>query len=95
MTKLCMNSISGEKAHTPLTMALLTTLDRPFQDAIRAGAGNIMCSYNRINDSYGCELPVVSNILLILFMCRVSRKAYPELWLDVSNTPIRYLPGAC
>lgn len=27
---------------------------RPFQDAIHAGSGNIMCSYNRVNNSYGC-----------------------------------------
>ena len=26
----------------------------PFQDAVRAGSGNIMCSYNRVNNSYGC-----------------------------------------
>ncbi|KAK1770940.1 putative beta-glucosidase M [Phialemonium atrogriseum] len=26
----------------------------PFQDAIHAGSGNIMCSYNRVNNSYGC-----------------------------------------
>ncbi|KAH6682771.1 beta-glucosidase-related glycosidase [Halenospora varia] len=27
----------------------------PFQDAVKAGSGNIMCSYNRINNSYGCQ----------------------------------------
>ncbi|WPH00256.1 Hypothetical protein R9X50_00308000 [Acrodontium crateriforme] len=27
----------------------------PFQDAIRAGAGSVMCSYNQINGSYGCQ----------------------------------------
>lgn len=27
----------------------------PFQDAVHAGTGNIMCSYNRINNSYGCQ----------------------------------------
>ncbi|KAA8634208.1 hypothetical protein SMACR_06603 [Sordaria macrospora] len=26
----------------------------PFQDSLRAGTGNIMCSYNRLNNSYGC-----------------------------------------
>ncbi|KAL1873815.1 hypothetical protein VTK73DRAFT_730 [Phialemonium thermophilum] len=26
----------------------------PFQDAVHAGSGNIMCSYNRVNNSYGC-----------------------------------------
>lgn len=27
----------------------------PFADAVRAGAGSIMCSYNRLNNSYGCQ----------------------------------------
>ena len=27
----------------------------PFADAVKAGAGNIMCSYNRVNNSYGCQ----------------------------------------
>ncbi|KAH6667482.1 putative beta-glucosidase [Halenospora varia] len=26
----------------------------PFQDALHAGSGNIMCSYNRLNNSHGC-----------------------------------------
>ncbi|KAL2838667.1 beta-glucosidase-related glycosidase [Aspergillus pseudodeflectus] len=27
----------------------------PFQDALHAGTGSIMCSYQRINNSYGCQ----------------------------------------
>lgn len=27
----------------------------PFQDAVHAGAGGIMCSYNQLNGSYGCQ----------------------------------------
>ena len=27
----------------------------PFADAVRAGVGSIMCSYNQINNSYGCQ----------------------------------------
>ena len=27
----------------------------PFADAVRAGTGSIMCSYNQINNSYGCQ----------------------------------------
>ncbi|KAI1088101.1 glycoside hydrolase family 3 protein [Rostrohypoxylon terebratum] len=27
----------------------------PFQDAVKAGTVNIMCSYNRVNNSYGCS----------------------------------------
>jgi len=36
----------------------------PFQDAVRAGAGSIMCSYNRINNSYGCANSYTMNNLL-------------------------------
>ncbi|KAI0480707.1 glycoside hydrolase family 3 protein [Xylariaceae sp. FL0804] len=27
----------------------------PFVDAVRAGVGSIMCSYNQLNNSYGCQ----------------------------------------
>ncbi|KEY66084.1 hypothetical protein S7711_09204 [Stachybotrys chartarum IBT 7711] len=36
----------------------------PFQDAVRAGTGNIMCSYQRINNSYGCANSKTMNGLL-------------------------------
>ncbi|KAM4066131.1 fibronectin type III-like domain-containing protein [Hirsutella rhossiliensis] len=36
----------------------------PFQDAVKAGAGNIMCSYQRINNSYGCANSKTLNGLL-------------------------------
>ncbi|KAI0390348.1 glycoside hydrolase family 3 protein [Xylariaceae sp. FL0594] len=36
----------------------------PFQDALRAGTGNIMCSYNRVNNSYGCSNSKTMNGLL-------------------------------
>ncbi|KAJ5157094.1 uncharacterized protein N7482_008194 [Penicillium canariense] len=36
----------------------------PFQDALKAGAGNIMCSYNRVNNSYGCQNSKTLNGLL-------------------------------
>ncbi|KAK3676815.1 hypothetical protein LTR78_003019 [Recurvomyces mirabilis] len=36
----------------------------PFQDAIRAGAGSVMCSYNRYNNSYGCQNSYSQNGLL-------------------------------
>jgi beta-glucosidase len=36
----------------------------PFQDAIYAGAGSIMCSYNQINGSYGCQNSKTLNGLL-------------------------------
>ncbi|KAI1841675.1 hypothetical protein JX266_012140 [Neoarthrinium moseri] len=36
----------------------------PFQDAVKAGTGSIMCSYNRINNSYGCANSKTQNGLL-------------------------------
>ncbi|KAK5987525.1 putative beta-glucosidase M [Cladobotryum mycophilum] len=36
----------------------------PFQDAVKAGSGNIMCSYQRINNSYGCANSKTLNGLL-------------------------------
>ncbi|KAJ5082641.1 hypothetical protein N7532_011684 [Penicillium argentinense] len=35
-----------------------------FQDTVKAGAGSVMCSYNRINNSYGCQNSKVMNGLL-------------------------------
>ncbi|KAK0739900.1 glycoside hydrolase superfamily [Apiosordaria backusii] len=36
----------------------------PFQDAVRAGTGSIMCSYQRVNNSYGCANSKTQNGLL-------------------------------
>ncbi|KAL7895684.1 glycoside hydrolase family 3 protein [Trichoderma sp. SZMC 28014] len=36
----------------------------PFQDAVRAGSGNIMCSYQRVNNSYACSNSKTLNGLL-------------------------------
>ncbi|KAI1175290.1 glycosyl hydrolase family 3 N terminal domain-containing protein [Nemania sp. FL0916] len=36
----------------------------PFADAVRAGVGSVMCSYNRINNTYACENTYVLNQLL-------------------------------
>jgi beta-glucosidase len=36
----------------------------PFQDAVHAGVGSVMCSYNRINGTYGCENSKAINGLL-------------------------------
>ncbi|OJJ54624.1 hypothetical protein ASPSYDRAFT_81595 [Aspergillus sydowii CBS 593.65] len=36
----------------------------PFQDAVLAGTTNIMCSYNRLNNSYGCQNSKILNGLL-------------------------------
>ncbi|KAF5671691.1 glycoside hydrolase family 3 [Fusarium heterosporum] len=36
----------------------------PFQDLVRAGVGSVMCSYNRINGSHGCQNSYTQNGLL-------------------------------
>ncbi|KAH8806022.1 putative beta-glucosidase M [Xylogone sp. PMI_703] len=36
----------------------------PFQDTLRAGSGNIMCSYNRLNNSHGCANSKILNGIL-------------------------------
>jgi beta-glucosidase len=36
----------------------------PFADAVRAGTGSIMCSYNQINNSYACQNSYTLNHLL-------------------------------
>lgn len=36
----------------------------PFADAVRAGTGSVMCSYNQINNSYGCQNSYTLNYLL-------------------------------
>ncbi|ROW13213.1 hypothetical protein VPNG_04888 [Cytospora leucostoma] len=36
----------------------------PFQDAVKAGTANIMCSYNRINNSYACQNSHTQNGIL-------------------------------
>lgn len=36
----------------------------PFADAVRAGVGSVMCSYNQINNSYGCQNSKTLNGLL-------------------------------
>lgn len=37
---------------------------RPFADAVRAGVGSIMCSYQQVNNSYACENSYLLNHLL-------------------------------
>lgn len=36
----------------------------PFADAVRAGTANVMCSYNRLNNSYACSNSKTLNGLL-------------------------------
>jgi beta-glucosidase len=50
-------------ASIPVVEILLIEV-RPFADAVRAGVGSIMCSYNEINNTYACENSYVLNHLL-------------------------------
>ncbi len=43
---------------------IMLTPSRPFADAVRAGVGSVMCSYNQINNSYGCQNSYMLNYLL-------------------------------
>lgn len=36
----------------------------PFVDGVRAGAASLMCSYNRVNNSYGCQNSKLMNGIL-------------------------------
>ncbi|KAI9740238.1 MAG: hypothetical protein M1834_004816 [Cirrosporium novae-zelandiae] len=36
----------------------------PFADAVRAGVGSVMCSYNQVNNSYSCQNSYLMNHLL-------------------------------
>jgi beta-glucosidase-like glycosyl hydrolase len=36
----------------------------PFADAVRAGVGSVMCSYQQVNNSYGCQNSKILNDLL-------------------------------
>ncbi|CAK3885852.1 glycoside hydrolase family 3 [Lecanosticta acicola] len=36
----------------------------PFADAVKAGTGSVMCSYNQINNSYACQNSYMLNYLL-------------------------------
>ncbi|TWU77554.1 hypothetical protein ED733_007571 [Metarhizium rileyi] len=36
----------------------------PFMDGVKAGAASVMCSYNRINNTYGCENSKLMNGIL-------------------------------
>lgn len=42
----------------------MLTLSRPFADAVRAGVGSFMCSYQQVNNSYACQNSHAINYLL-------------------------------
>jgi beta-glucosidase len=75
-------------------------------DALREGAGALMCSYQRINDSYGCQNSKLLNGVLKTelgfegFVVRedtaVSQHAYlPDLGLGLGRTTRRSCISQC
>ncbi|KAJ5116236.1 hypothetical protein N7456_000584 [Penicillium angulare] len=67
------NRNPGENAQGEYTEAVSSNIDDktmhelylwPFQDAVLAGSASIMCSYQRINNSYGCQNSKTLNGLL-------------------------------
>lgn len=45
----------------------------PFMDSLKAGAASVMCSYERVNNSYGCQNSKLMNGIL---KTEVSRRVY-------------------
>jgi len=48
MTRLCMNFTCGEWICPRKKRNIDLLLNRPFADAVRAGVGAVMCSYNQV-----------------------------------------------
>ena len=64
---------NGFKTHLTTAQSLSSNVDDrvlhelyawPFADAVRAGVGSIMCSYNQLNNSYACQNSALLNGLL-------------------------------
>ena len=62
-TSPCMSFIYGTALVVTPNMPLLI-LFRPWADAVRAGVGSVMCSYNQINNSYACQNSHMLNYIL-------------------------------
>lgn len=68
-----LNRNPGNNAQGQYTQAVSSNIDDvtmhelylwPFQDAIKAGTASVMCSYNRVNNSYACQNSYTQNKLL-------------------------------
>jgi len=62
-----MNDFENNRMSTSVTVDEQTLYEgemQAFQAGVEAGAGAIMCSYNRINDVYGCSNDVTQNQIL-------------------------------
>ncbi|QSZ30882.1 hypothetical protein DSL72_000440 [Monilinia vaccinii-corymbosi] len=57
-------NISGAVSSNIDDVTMHETYLWPFADAVRAGVGSIMCSYNQVNNSYACQNSKLLNNLL-------------------------------
>src|SRR5690349_12298817 len=64
MTRLFMSFTCGKYPKLHSITNSLTDFNRPFADAVHAGLGSIMCSYNRANNSQACQNSKLLNGLL-------------------------------
>lgn len=62
--KFCNRSYHRLERRRTRAEGRLMTRHRPFADAVRAGVGSVMCSYNKINGSWSCENEWTTNYLL-------------------------------
>ena len=56
----------------------------PFMDSLKAGAASIMCSYQRANNSYGCQNSKLLNGILKTELGFVSHE-YNDIARDDAN----------
>ncbi len=62
-----MNDFENNRMSTSVTVDEQTLYEgemQAFEAGVKAGAGAIMCSYNRINDVYGCSNALMQNTIL-------------------------------
>ena len=62
-----MNDFENSRTSTSVSVDEQTLYEgemQAFEAGVKAGAGAIMCSYNRINDVYGCSNAIMQNQIL-------------------------------
>lgn len=57
----------------------------PFMDSLKAGAASIMCSYQRANNSYGCQNSKLLNGILKTELGFVSRGHHGNVHTDSND----------
>ena len=59
-----MSFIYGKTPVDTREYVAILKISRPFADAVRAGVGSVMCSYEQVNNSYACQNSLLLNYLL-------------------------------